>query len=87
MNFNKCERCGCFFVTDSIVCPKCQPKDNFEISKLKDYLTCDINLTSIDTICENTGISERNLNRYLKYDEFVNLLNDNDSIPNLKMNL
>ena len=31
MNFNKCERCGCFFVTDQNVCPKCEPKENFEM--------------------------------------------------------
>ena len=85
MNFNKCERCGCFFVTNSNVCPKCKPKDNFEMKVLKDYLSDTVELNSVDTICSDTGISKKNLDRFLKYDEFNNLFGNSDN--NLKMNL
>lgn len=85
MNFNKCKRCGCFFVTDSNICPKCAPKDNFEMKVLKDYLSDTVELNCVDTICTDTGISKKNLDRFLKCDEFNNLIgNDN---ANLKMNL
>ena len=33
MQFNKCSRCGCFFVSNGDVCPNCAPKDNFEMNK------------------------------------------------------
>ena len=33
MQFNKCSRCGCFFVNSGDVCPNCAPKDNFEMNK------------------------------------------------------
>lgn len=85
MNFNKCERCGCFFVTDSKVCPKCEPKDNFEMKVLKDYLSNNVELNSIDTISTDTGISQKSLDRFMQYEEFASFFdNKND---NLKMNL
>ena len=37
MEFNKCNRCGCFFMSNNDVCPSCQPKDIYEMSKLKNY--------------------------------------------------
>ena len=38
MNCKKCKRCGCFFVSDNEVCSKCEPKDNIELAKLRNYL-------------------------------------------------
>ena len=38
MNFNKCERCGCFFATDNSTCPSCSTKDNIEMNTLKNYI-------------------------------------------------
>ena len=34
MNFNKCKRCGCFFVANGDTCPVCTKKDNSDISTL-----------------------------------------------------
>ena len=37
MNFNKCSRCGCFFMSETTVCPNCQPKDQYEMGQLKNF--------------------------------------------------
>ena len=86
MNFNKCERCGCFFVTDQNVCPKCEPKENFEMQQLKNYLSTH-NAITVEDISTNTGISERNLDRFLKQDEFTQLMQSANLNNNIKMNL
>ena len=28
MEFNRCSRCGAFFMTENNICPNCEPKDN-----------------------------------------------------------
>ena len=38
MEFNKCSRCGNFFLSQADVCPKCQSKDNFEFGTFKAYV-------------------------------------------------
>ena len=38
MQFNKCCRCGAFFISSGDVCPNCSTKDNFEMQKLKNFL-------------------------------------------------
>ena len=86
MNFNKCERCGCFFVTDQNVCPKCEPKENFEMQQLKNYLLTH-NTSTVEDISANTGISERNLDRFFKQDEFAQLMQSANLNNNIKMNL
>ena len=72
MQFNKCNRCGCFFVNSDDVCPNCKPKDNFEMNKLKSFLEDSNNYESIENISFNTGISIKNLNRYFSKDDFTN---------------
>ena len=85
MEFNKCERCGCFYMADSTVCPKCKPKEIFEMNVLKSYFSNKtLENNSIDKISIDTGISERNLDRFLKSPDFKNLINNDN---NLKMNL
>ena len=86
MNFNKCERCGCFFVTDQNVCPKCEPKENFEMQQLKRYLSTHT-ASTVEDISINTGISERNLDRFLKQEEFTQLMQSENLNNNIKMNL
>ena len=72
MQFNKCSRCGCFFVTNSDVCPNCQPKDMCDINKLKNYLEdCNPNFSIEEISCE-TGISPKNLHRFFQSDEIAN---------------
>lgn len=71
MQFNKCSRCGCFFVSSGDVCPNCQPKDNFEMRKLKNFLEESDTNCSMESISYDTGISMKNLNRYFSKDSFV----------------
>ena len=73
MEFKKCKRCGCFFLSESDVCRNCTPKDSFEISKLKNYLESENYSNSIDCISVDTGITVKNLNRYLENEEFSDL--------------
>lgn len=72
MQFNKCSRCGCFFMTNDSVCPNCKPKDMCDINTLKNYLE-DVNLDcSIEDISANTGISAKNIHRLFCSDDFAN---------------
>ena len=73
MEFKKCDRCGCFFLSDNSVCYNCSPKDSFEMSKLKNYLESENYSNSIDSISVDTGISVKNLNRYLENEDFSKL--------------
>lgn len=64
MEFKRCVRCGTFFVTDGDICQNCMPKDRLDIVKFKDYVENNTN-ASADSISINTGISVKNVNRYL----------------------
>ena len=72
MEFKKCERCGCFFVSDNAICCNCEPKDTLEILTLKNYLEVNNEENTVENLSINTGISEKNLNRYLNMDGFKN---------------
>ena len=71
MELNKCKRCGAFFVSSNSVCPNCEPKDTLELSKLKGFLAENDCPNSIETLAVDTGISVKNLNRFLKQDDFL----------------
>lgn len=75
MNFNKCSRCGCFFMTDSSVCPNCQPKDQYEMGQLKNFLEENTNLINLDSLSASTGITVKNLNRFLAQEQFADFSN------------
>lgn len=72
MEFKKCVRCGSFFVTNGDVCQNCMPKDRLDRLKFDDYIE---NNTSIeaDIISVNTGISLKNVNRYLSQNSTQNI--------------
>ena len=38
MEFNKCSRCGNFFISNDDVCPKCKTKDTLEFETFKSYI-------------------------------------------------
>lgn len=85
MNFNKCSRCGNFYVSEGNVCPKCSPKDTRELSTFKEYITENGFSCSLDTISGETGISVKNLNRFLTYDglkEYKENIDINTNIGN-----
>ena len=71
MEFNKCSRCGNFYISDDDVCPKCKSKDMLEFGTFKTYLsenglTNNFDNFNIDAVSTETGISVKNLNRYIK---------------------
>lgn len=70
MEFNRCSRCGNFYVAEGNVCPKCSAKDGFEFSTFVSYVQQNGLENSLDTISGETGISVKNLNRFLGYNEF-----------------
>ena len=70
MDFNKCSICGNFYLSTGNVCPKCSTKDGFEFSTFKSYIQENGLTESLDTISGQTGISVKNLNRFMGYDEF-----------------
>lgn len=72
MEFKKCVRCGSFFVTDGEVCQNCIPKDRLERLKFEDYIENNSG-NSADDISINTGISTRNVNRYLNQNNGQNI--------------
>lgn len=85
MELNKCKRCGAFFVSNHCVCPNCEPKDTMELSKLKGFLAEHDCPSSIDLLASHTGISAKNLNRFLKQEDFVSIaskleINKNENI-------
>lgn len=70
MDFNKCNRCGCFYVAEGDTCPSCQTKDNNEISKLNTYFTETENASvDVHELSYVTGISVKNLSRFAENKE------------------
>ncbi len=71
MELKKCARCGKFYASEVEVCHECERKDNADIMKLKGFLAGGYSKgISKMEISASTGISARNLNRYLGYEEF-----------------
>lgn len=69
MELVRCSRCGAFYTNNGYVCPKCRDKDNSELSTFKNFVEKNgIQLQSISQVSVSTGISEKNLNRFLNYD-------------------
>lgn len=86
MELNRCKRCGAFFVSSNEVCPNCEPKDNAELFKLKNFIEQNDIPSSIEALACNTGISEKNLNRFLMQDEFSGIAPKIDGIDlNIKL--
>ena len=71
MELNKCSRCGCFYATQNNVCPKCEPKDINEMAKFRVILQDTNCPNSLEGISSTTGISVKNLNRFLAQKEFT----------------
>lgn len=66
MEFKKCTRCGCFFMSNNEVCCNCESKDMSDIAKLNNILEDNININSIQELSCESGITINNLNRYIK---------------------
>lgn len=72
MEFNKCSRCGNFFVSNDDVCPKCKTKDTLEFETFKTYIAENGINNNLDILSSETGISVKNINRYLNYTDLNN---------------
>ena len=71
MELKRCARCGKFYSSDVEVCRDCEKKDFADLSKLKVFFSDNyVTGVSKSEISAHTGISARNLNRYLGYEEF-----------------
>lgn len=79
MEFNKCSRCGNFFISNDDVCPKCKTKDTLEFETFKSYIEENGINNNLDILSNETGISVKNINRYLNYTDF------NSENPNIKL--
>ena len=76
MKFNKCSRCGCFFSNPGDICPNCISKDTIEKQKLENYLNNYYIPETLKQLSYNTGITEKNLNRFMECKEFSYLKNN-----------
>ena len=84
MELNKCSRCGAFFVSGNNVCPNCEVRDSAEIFKLKSFLEeNDYTGSSIEDLSCNTGISVKNLNRFLEHKDFKEITSKLDTSINV----
>lgn len=84
MELNRCNRCGNFYVAEGNVCPKCSAKDGFEFSTFKSYVQENGFENSLNTISNDTGISVKNLNRFVEYQEFQDYQKEQNNIEKLK---
>ena len=69
MEVVRCSRCGAFYTDGGYVCPKCSDKDNFELTTFKNFVEENgVNVNSLNQVSISTGITEKNLNRFLGYE-------------------
>ena len=80
MEFNKCSRCGNFFVSNDDVCPKCKAKDTLEFNTFKNYVEENGIDNNLDFLSSQTGITVKNINRFLDYKDFSDLPNESNNI-------
>lgn len=66
MEFKKCVRCGCFFMSNNNVCCNCEPKDKLDIARLNNIIEENEAINSIEDLSVSSGISINNLNRFLQ---------------------
>ena len=84
MELKRCARCGSFFTSESEVCQRCNKKDNADVLKLKNFLEeVQEDVLNKEELAIQTGISIKNLNRYLNLEEFSDISFEN--INNIKI--
>lgn len=73
MEFKKCVRCGCFFLSENDVCCNCESKDRFDIMKLNSILEENSSFDSVQDLSIISGVNINNLNRYIKNEKITGL--------------
>ncbi len=80
MEFNKCSQCGAFFSNTGKLCPNCATKDTVKIQKLENYLENYSIPETLEELSYSTGISSKDLNRYInennKFSNLNNIINN-----------
>lgn len=66
MEFKKCSRCGCFFMSNDDVCCNCSHKDMVDMAKLNNIIEDKSEFNSVYDLSISSGISVKNLNRLIK---------------------
>lgn len=66
MEFKKCVRCGCFFVSNNDVCCSCEYKDKQDIYALNAYIVNSSSVPSIDSLSYSTGVTTKNISRFIE---------------------
>lgn len=87
MDFKKCDRCGCFFISEDNVCCNCKTKDRADSIKLQSYLEEHSSPTSLEQISAETGITIRNLTRFRGIQEIGENINNGDFKANISIEL
>lgn len=81
MNFNKCSRCGGFFISEGDTCPNCLQRDKFEMNRLENFIKENSNANfNLEDAALSNGISNKNLNRFLSQEQFSEFVNKNISL-------
>lgn len=79
MEFNKCSQCGSFFASTGKLCPNCTTIDNNKIQKLANYLEDYSMPNSLNQLSYDTGISVKDLSRYIQEnDKFAGLCSNGE---------
>lgn len=73
MEFKKCARCGCFFMSANNICCNCESKDKLDIAKVNNFLDENNNFNSIQDLSIASGVNINNLNRLIKDNKISNL--------------
>lgn len=73
MEFKKCMRCGCFFMSDDNVCCNCKSRDRMDIAKLNSILDESRSFNSIQDLSIASGVNINNLNRFIANNQISNL--------------
>lgn len=75
MKFNRCVRCGAFFASEDNVCPNCKNKDKVDMSTIKNYISQNDLPKNVEILASQSGVSVKNINRFLEMKEFSSLKN------------
>jgi len=73
MEFKKCMRCGCFYMSDNDVCCNCESRDKMDIAKINSILAENISYNSVQDLSIASGVNINNLNRFIANNEFSDL--------------
>lgn len=64
MEFKKCNRCGCFFISEDEVCCNCKTKDMADTIKIQNYIQEYGIPTTAEELSAGTGVTMKNISRF-----------------------